>query len=278
MADNSGKSNLLGSLIGTGGQLLGGILGQRAQQGVSREQLAEQKRQFDIRQGNRQQEVGRRNAMFGAAAPGLMRNLGYTPGQVPGVLGQMQKQQPPQIQGVASRMAQPGQPSGGGSGVLGKVAGAGGLAAGIPGVLPAIGHALGIGGTAAGGAAAGGAGMGATLGALASNPITIAGAGALGVGLLAKHLIGRGRRAADELTHPGGMQNAFEGTLKDIDAAGLPEAQAWGMKKQAYEELKQLGMEHAKKGGKDALVVHQMFDTISPLFKERNPMDMTNAV
>lgn len=151
-----------------------------------------------------------------------------------------------------------------GTDIGGEVGGAG--IKGIPGAIGStvskaaggVGSALGLGG-------------GPGLLGLGSATIPVVG-GVIAGGLLAKHLIGRGRRAADELTNPSGIQNAFEGTLQEIDSQGLPPDQAWKLKTQAYNELVQLAQEQAKKGGAHQKTVFQMLDQIAPYFGQRNPL------
>ena len=245
-------SDLAEPAVGAGAQILGKKMETGAQQAMSREQIAEQKRQFDIRNAQAQSELARRNMLFGVAAPGMFRNLGYQPSQIRPIVSQLRQPAgtPPTLGSVVAKM--PPQGSGGGSAA--KIASIAGTAAGVAGAA-----GVGIPGAAS-----------AILGAGPAAPIA---AGVVGAGLLAKHLIGRGRRAADELTHPGGMQNAFEGVLKDIDASGMNPDEAWKLKRQAYDELVQLGMAHAQKGNDfEKRTVSQMFDTISPLFGQQNPL------
>jgi hypothetical protein len=64
-----------------------------------------------------------------------------------------------------------------------------------------------------------GGGLVSSLGALASNPITWAVGGAVGIGLLAKHFFGNGgdRQAANQLTGAGGVHDFFDQASQQIN-------------------------------------------------------------
>jgi hypothetical protein len=154
--------------------------------------------------------------------------------------------------------------------ILAHAAGVGGAAAGTAGTV--AGTAGTTAGTAAAGGAGAGGGIGSTLGALATNPITLIAAGTIGGALLLNHFVGQGRKAADKLTGEGGIQHAFEDTLKQIDASGdTPEAK-WQEKTNAYNQLVKLGTQFAQQNSHDHLVATQMFDEISHLFGQQNPL------
>lgn len=100
----------------------------------------------------------------------------------------------------------------GGGGGLGLLAGGGGLLAGITGAsgLQGLGALLGV-------QSFSGTGLGLTGGGLiglASNPITIAAAAAVGVGLLINHFIGQGRKTADQFVQ--NVQNPFGAQLGQL--------------------------------------------------------------
>ena len=123
-------------------------------------------------------------------------------------------------------------------------------------------------------------GIGKLAGLAGAHPFIAAGIGAgIGASLLAKHFVGQGRRAADALTGEGGLQRGFEQTLNEIDSMQLPDELKIQYKNEAYQELVKQGLEHAKKGDNQSKVVTQMFDTISPLFGQANPLkaQMTGA-
>lgn len=122
---------------------------------------------------------------------------------------------------------------------------------------------------AGGGAAAGGGGL---LG-LGSATIPVVGGLILGGALLAKHYVGAGRHQADVLTGEGGLNNAFEKTLAQIDAdPNFTPDQKWQGKVSAYDELEKRVLEFSRKGKNQHKVSVQMFDTISPLFGRPNPL------
>lgn len=118
---------LLSSLIGSGSQLFGGILGHREKQAG----LDEQKREFDT-------ELTRKNDLMRPALPGMLSNLGYNSGSIPGVAAGMLPSKTPQ------------KKQGGGFGhILGTIAKIGlpiaasalipGLGGGLAGILGKIG-------------------------------------------------------------------------------------------------------------------------------------------
>jgi hypothetical protein len=107
----------------------------------------------------------------------------------------------------------------------------------------------------------------------AAHPLAAVGIGAgVGAALLAKHFVGQGRRAANVLTGEGGLQHSFEQALNEIDSMQVDDNTKNQYKKEAYDELVKQGLEHAKGGSNQAKVVAQMFDTISPLFGQQNPL------
>jgi hypothetical protein len=158
-----------------------------------------------------------------------------------------------------------GIPGGGGDSGIGGLASTAtsllpkSLTGAASGALAGVGHALGLGG------ASGILGLG-------SATIPVIG-GVVAGGILASKLIGRGRKAANELTGPGGIQREFEDALRQIDAApGLTDQQRRSAKLGEYNTLVQLGLQQAGKGKNQRKTVKQMFDTISPLFGQRNPL------
>ncbi len=153
-------------------------------------------------------------------------------------------------------------------------AGAGGAASVA---LPAgqVGSIAGIGSTAPATGLTGALGLGGGSGLLGLGAATIPVVGGIiaGGALLANHFIGEGRKAADKLTGEGGIQHAFEDTLNQIDAQpGYTDAQKWESKTQAYDKLKELGIQFAQQGKNQKKVASQMFDEISHLFGDTNPL------
>lgn len=120
--------------------------------------------------------------------------------------------------------------------------------------------------------AGGTGGLGASAAAFATNPITLAVAAGIGGALLAKKFVGQGRKAADVLTNPGGIQRAFNETLSEIDGMGLPPEQAWTHKVEAYSELIKTAKAHAAKGKNPQKVVQQMLNQVSPYFGQAAPV------
>jgi hypothetical protein len=94
-----------------------------------------------------------------------------------------------------------------------------------------------------------------------------------GSDILKKYLGGdisaSGIKSVDQLTGPGGIQKAFEQALSEIDTKHNGD---WNMKRQAYDQLVQLGSQFASKGGDYQKAAMGMFDTISPLFGQTNPL------
>jgi TP901 family phage tail tape measure protein len=145
-----------------------------------------------------------------------------------------------------------------------------------------IGSLLGVGGsaaqgaagTAAGTAAGAGSGLGA-IGALATNPITIAAAGALAAGLAIKHFVGQGRRTANEFVQ--GTQNPLDKNLSFLidtfDNAKKAGTLTLDEAKQTKEALTTLwqgflasSSDFAKQGKTEAKVVGQAMDTYTKAF------------
>lgn len=175
------------------------------------------------------------------------------------------------MKGVAHKLfGVGGTEAGGAGGVFGSGMGAGGamsLSGGAPDLMASDAGVTGGGG---GGILGGGSHL---LHLAAMHPFAAAAIGAgLGGALLAHHFVGQGRRAADVLTGEGGMQRSFENTLRSIDAMNIPDDQKWQHKREAYDGLVRMGLEHAKKGDNERKVVKQMFQTVSPLFGQPNPL------
>ncbi len=162
--------------------------------------------------------------------------------------------------------------------LLGKVFGLGGAAAaGAAGSAGAAGAgAAGTAATTAAGAgsagAAGGGGLLSTIGGLATNPITIAAAGALGIGLLAKHFFGNGgdRKAANQLTGPGGVHDFFTQASQQIDQMpdGPEKQQAIDQRDRATEQalvdFSKIDKNHYYQA-KQTLEQFSQFSTVKPL-------------
>lgn len=144
-----------------------------------------------------------------------------------------------------------------------------------------IGKLLGIGGgvgKAAGAAASGttgGMGSLSSIGALASNPITIAAAGAIAAGLAIKHYVGLGRRTANEFVQ--GSQNPMDRNLSflvdSFDSAKKAGTLTLEGAKQTRDALSTLwqsfldsSSDFAKQGKTEAKVVNQAMDTYTKNF------------
>lgn len=171
--------------------------------------------------------------------------------------------------------------SGGISGVIGKLGGLLGIGSGTAGLgttAEAL-QGLGLGGGAAGaGAAAGGVGiggLGASMAAFATNPITLAVAGAIAAGLAIHHFVGRGRRTANEFVQ--GTENPFGkslGALVDsFDSAKAAGSLTLDEAKQSRDAVFQLWQsfvasaeDFAKQGSTEAKVVEQSFAHLSEIF------------
>ncbi len=239
-------------LIDPGLRLGGSIIGNTINAGPAKASVKENARQFDI---TKQRSDQARQMLM----PTLRTNLGYGAGG-------------PQM-GMSSYQAY-GAPQGGGGGGLGgalkKVAGVGGAAMSIPGVAGLAAKGAGaLGGLLTGGGAAtkiglggysatgAGGGIGGALGALATNPITWAvGGGLLGAKLLSK--IGAGRKQADKLTQPGGIQAQLNTQLAQLEQQHLPPEQFDAIATKLYDRAMQQGRQFAQKGKNQAKVVNQM--------------------
>lgn len=161
------------------------------------------------------------------------------------------------------------------SGLLGKIPGLGGI---LGGAGSGAAGTIGAGAGAAGGAAAGGAGgLGATVGGLATNPITIAVAGAIAAGVI--WFKSQAHHEADTFVQK--FQNPFAnaqgtGVINNIVDAFNTAAAAGALNKtqatEALSSVKELwdtfqkqANEFAKGGSDEALVVRQAFETLTPL-------------
>jgi hypothetical protein len=201
------------SLIEPGLALGGSLLGQKISGGNNDASIKESGRQFDATQQNRLQDIARADAIRRMAMPGALTNLGYGPAQAqsmtaayPGAQPQLGAGTPYNFTGSSQQQQQSGGP-----GIGKKLLGAG-LNAGTGIAAGALLGKVGLGGAAAG---AGGGGMLGAMGALASNPFTIAGAGALAAGLLWKK--SQAHHEANDWVQ--GNQNPFDNTMTSIDKA-----------------------------------------------------------
>lgn len=240
------------------------------------------------------QDIGIANQLYQNA--GLGRESTEAGGVVTGALDNMASQL-----GYMYRMNQLNAEGGKSGGVAGGVVdlasaglgalgiGGGGAGAAATGLGASFGSAatgggVGVGASFGGAGTAAGGGIGGALGTAGSAVGTLGGlvplaagipiiGGVIAGGILASKLIGRGRKAADVLTGEGGIQREFENVLRDIDAEpGLTPQERQAAKTAEYQSLVKLGLEHAQRGSQQARVVTQMFDKISPLFGQRNPM------
>lgn len=232
----------------------------------SQAQLAESQRQFNAQHGMAQQKMAQSNQIRQSMMPGMYTTLGFSPEQ-----GRQMAQQ------YAARAAAPSPVLGGGYGggqQLGTYAPSNSMQPGRPGLGAQIGKgALGIGmGLAPGliqGALAGvgpgsATGMAGALGGLGATGAATLGIGAAvgGAALLAKKLIGQGRKQADKLTGPGGMQHNFNEGLREIVAAQqagqINQQERDQLVRQMYAQLQQDGAQFAQGGKNQAKVVDQM--------------------
>lgn len=241
-------------LIGPAATLGGQFLTNRSNQAMSKAQLAQQEHQFEVTQGNKQAEVNRRNMLFGAASPMLLRNLGYNPSQINPMVARFN--QPEMLGRPAGNYGSPNgyaTPQSTASKVIG------GIGKGL-GVAGAVGGAAGL--------------MGASLPFLgALGPIGAIGAGALGVAKLVNK-IGEGRRTANMATNVGGLQNNFENYLKQVGSdPSIPEAQKWQLYKQYYDQtLTPQALQFASVDDTHKKVINQMFDKYNSYWGWGNPL------
>ncbi len=127
-----------------------------------------------------------------------------------------------------------------GAGAVGGLSSMAGTAAAVPGIASGVAPEA-LAPAIAGGGEVGGGGLLSSIGALATNPITIAAAGAIGIGLLAKHFFGNGgdRIAANQLTGPGGVHDFFNQASAAINQ--MPD----GPEKQQAEDARDRSFENA---------------------------------
>lgn len=158
----------------------------------------------------------------------------------------------------------------------------------LPAALSSIAPLAGPGGAAAaGGAAAGGGGLMASIGALATNPITIAAAGAGAVALLIKKFTGQGRETADifgeGVQKPllkgdewfKGLENIIDPITKARESGTLTVEMIQSAQKaleadwKKFAEISQSFIDaEAGVGGKEQLVVDQAFKTLTPIIED----------
>ena len=188
--------------------------------------------------------------------PGMRNILGikgnYTPTSFPG-------------SGTSYQPGSTAPPSGTGQPGLGSkvLKGAAGIGAGmLPAVIGALGKGAAAGAAGAGAAGAGAAGgLGSTIAGLATNPITIAAAGALVGGLLWKK--SQVHPTADKWVQ--GEQNPFDAKMAAVDqgvqAGSITPEQAKQTKQTNAQNYLTALQQFAQMGGKEAQVAKQAADT-----------------
>ncbi len=145
------------------------------------------------------------------------------------------------------------------------------LMGGIGGGGGAAGAATGAGGAAAGGA---GGGLGA-IGAFATNPITIAVAGAIAAGFAINHFVGQGRKSANEFVQS--VENPFGKNLSALvdsfdsmkKAGTLTEDAAKNARdavSKLWDEFLKANTDFAKQGGTEAKVAGQSLAHFAEIF------------
>jgi hypothetical protein len=258
MASTFDWRSLIPQAVALGSKALGDKLApgadlQNAQ--TNRMNSQEQARQFDINQRMKQAQMNQSNQIRQNLMPGMYTNLGYDPGTAKKMAAQYGTLTTRGGQGGAGMLGQsPYAPQGGaqpqGPGLGAKFANAG------LGLAPTI-----VGGLMKGGAAGAG-GLGSSIVPFLTNPWTVGiGAGIAAVAL-AKKLIGRGRKQANKLTDPGGMQYQFNQDLAEITAAQdsgeITQQEREGLIRQLYAQLQQDANQFAGGGDKQRLVTDQM--------------------
>lgn len=240
-------TDLIAPGIGAGTQVLGTTLRNKAEQAMSKEQLAQRAHEFDVTQGNRTAELGRRNMLFGMAAPNILRNVGYNPKSelATKFLGKLNTPETSGVAGTPGYAGGYGGPTKPAPSTTSKILGAAGTGLGIAGAL-------------------GGTSLGASLGLGAlGGPVGLAAGGALALGSKLVNKIGQGRRTADLVTGPGGIQSNFNNRLKQIDAMNMPEDQKWQLRTDAFKELVPQALSFAQQGDTQRKVIDQMFQGIN---------------
>lgn len=246
------------SLIDPAASLGGKVLGDKLAPSPDLMLAQNQQRQNEFNNQQSLAKMAQANQIRQMMLPGMAARLGLDPAKAQqygaGLQGAPQ-QGGYQSAGLGTGTGQMSQPS--------KLASAGKTALGLgaslaPSIIGAIGKGAGaavpaIGATTVGG----GAGLGSAIAGLATNPFTIAGAGALTAGLLWKK--SQAHPTADKWVQ--GEQNPFDASMANIDKAGLSPDQA----KQAKQENAQRYLSElqafAQKGGKEATVAKQAADT-----------------
>ncbi len=228
-------SSLIGPAIGAGTTVLGQTMANRSNQAMTKEQLAQQQKQFDTTQAFKQSEQARRNMMQGAAAPTTLRALGYrNPQQIDTLQKQFSQQQGPTapLGGGAQAPQQYTAPPAQGSSGISKGIGAAGLLGGA-----AIG---GLPGLAVGGAA--------MLGSAVANQF------------------GQGRRAADAFVQS--VENPFWKDLAAISEEGKTSPQTAAQKfTQAYQSYKAAVNQSMAGDDNQKKVAQQSMANLAPTLK-----------
>jgi hypothetical protein len=174
--------------------------------------------------------------------PGMYTNLGYSPAQ-----GQAMASDYGTTAGQGMGFTPGGSESLPGAPGLGSKIAKGALNTGL-GLAPTI-----VGGLMHGGAAAGGAGLGGTIAGLATNPITLAAAGALSAGLIWKKT--QAHPTADKWVQ--GEQAPFDAHMQELGNMNLPPDQLQAAKVKSAQSYLQELSNFASQGGKNLLVARQ---------------------
>ena len=180
------------------------------------------------------------NKIRQTAMPSLYTNLGYSPSQGQAMAGDYGATAGRALGDFGGSGSLPGAPG------LGSKIAKGALSTGL-GLAPTIVGGLLKGGAAAGTAGTAGGGMLGAIGGLATNPITLAAAGALAAGLIWKK--SQAHPVADQWVQ--GEQNPFDAHWQELDRMGLPPEQLQAAKDKSAQNYLQELSTFASQGGKN---------------------------
>lgn len=248
-------SSLINPAVSLGSKVLGDKLAPSTEQqsvNNSKASLAEQQRQFNIQNQMAQQKMAQSNQIRGSIMPGMYTNLGFSPQQGSQMRDQYMRASAPQsTPGGSSYGYTPGAANAPGTPGLGSKIGK--TAAGIglslaPGLIKG---ALTKGAVSS--VTAGSPGALSTIAGLATNPITIAGAGALAAGILWR----KSQAHPEANTWVQGEQNPFDKSMAAIDQQKLSPEEAQHAKQQNAQNYLGELQKFASQGGDKLQVAKQ---------------------
>lgn len=231
------------SLIPNVAALGGKILGDKLAPDAATKNAQTNAQQVQFNQSEELRKSAQANSIRQSMMPGMYTTLGFSPAQgqqMAASYGNAAAGRPP--------VPAPSASGGLGSSIAKGVAGVGMSLA--PQILSSV-LKKGVPAVAGAGGAAGG--LGGAIGALATNPITAVGAGALAAGLIWKKT--QVHPTADTWTK--GEQGPFDAHMKQLDSQGLPPAQVQQAKMDSARSYLNELVQFSQKGGKEQQVAKQ---------------------